>query len=339
MNIKEGLTFDDLLLVPKYSEIESRSKIDVSVKMGKFNFKHPIIPANMASILGPEMASKIIESGGLAILHRFMPLAEQISICEDLIEHYGPDNLGISVGVKEEDKKAIKQFVELGVKIVCIDIAHGDSLLCVKMTRWIRENYPNMFIIAGAIATGSGAVNLWKAGADAVRCGVGSGSICTTRIQTGNGAPLLTSLIDVAEAREKLLLTSPNKKYYIISDGGCKSPGDVCKALCFADMVMAGNIFAGAKETPSNLINIAGTSYKEYAGSSTHKASHIEGVVSIVNQSGTYNEILTKLLEGLTSGMSYQNANNLEELRKNPEFIRITNAGLIESHPHDVIVR
>ena len=152
--------------------------------------------------------------------------------------------------------------------------------------------------------------------------------------------------MDVAEVQRQMIelnrtrdsATNTTRHYPFIADGGIKNAGDVVKALCFADMVMVGNLFAGCEETPGQVMSIDGRSYKEYVGSSTHKTNHIEGVAAIVHTKGAYKDILTKLLEGLRSGCSYQGAHNLEELRDNPEFIRITNAGLKESHPHDVII-
>lgn len=218
----------------------------------------------------------------------------------------------------------------------------------IKKMRYINEQ---VFIIAGNVATGAGARRLWEAGANVVKVGVGPGSLCTTRIETGNGVPQLTALMDVAKTQKELLElwrtkdnsqypdSKTNRQFPIISDGGIKSAGDIVKALCFADMVMVGNLFAGCEETPGQILNINGQTFKEYVGSSTHKTNHIEGVAAIVPAKGSYESILTKLLEGLRSGCSYQGAENLAELRDNPEFIRITNAGLKESHPHDVTIK
>lgn len=150
--------------------------------------------------------------------------------------------------------------------------------------------------------------------------------------------PQVTALIDACEARDKLQEEYPEKKFYIISDGGIKTAGDVVKSLCFADMVMIGNLFAGCPETPGSVFSMGGKTYKEYRGSSTHKSKHVEGVIAIVPTKESFDIILQKTLEGLRSGMSYQGAHNLEELRENPQFVRITNAGLIESHPHNVIL-
>lgn len=345
--IREGLTFDDVLLVPQHSDVESRSKVDISVKWGALHFEHPIIPANMKTVTGQEMALQVIKSGGLAILHRFMEPKEQLLIASEAFDNHGNEHFAVSVGVKPSDKEMVTRFWHAGVRIVCIDIAHGDSTQCIEMVSWIKSNAKGMFIIAGNVATGEAARRLWEAGADVVKVGVGPGSLCTTRIETGNGVPQLTALMEVAEVQRQLnelerTRRYPDEKrrtYPFIADGGVKSAGDIVKALCFADMVMVGNLFAGCTETPGKTLVIDGVSYKEYVGSSTHKTNHIEGVAALVPTKGTYTSVLTKLLEGLRSGCSYQGARDLVELKDNPAFIRITNAGLKESHPHDVILR
>ena len=349
--IKEGLCFDDVLLIPQHSTVTSRSEIDLKVNWGRLQYAHPVIPANMKTIIGREMAFAIMQSGGLAILHRFLSIEEQQSIAREAIQTFGSQHFAISLGVKPEDIKNAKKFLELGVRIFCIDIAHGDSQQCVDMITDLRKLETIPFIIAGNVATGAGARRLWEAGANVVKVGVGPGSLCTTRIETGNGVPQLTALIDVAETQRQLIelyktkdkvddpYTMINRSFPFISDGGIKSAGDVVKALCFADMVMVGNVFAGCAETPGQIMSIDGRQYKEYVGSSTHKVNHIEGVAALVPVKGTYNELLTKMLEGVRSGCSYQGAANLTELKENPEFIRITGAGLKESHPHDVVLR
>jgi len=356
--IKEGFCFDDVLLIPQHSTVKSRSFVDISVKWGALHYEHPIIPANMQTVAGKEMVKAVIKSGGLAILHRFMPEIEQLQIAEEIFDDHGNEHFAVSIGVKPQDGEMAYKFRKAGVRIICIDIAHGDSEQCVEMTQWIKKNLPDMFIIAGNVATGSAAERLWRAGADAVKVGVGNGSLCTTRIETGNGVPQFTALVDVAETRTSLMLepirwknqslsgkismlkpTPIDSPMYIISDGGLKSAGDCVKALAFADMVMIGNLFAGCEEAPGKRIVIDGVSYKEYVGSSTHKTNHIEGVAALVPTKGSFNSILTKLLEGIRSGCSYQGTHNLKELQENPTFIRITNAGLKESHPHDVILK
>lgn len=345
--IREGLTFDDVLLVPQYSTVKSRADVDITVNWGGLHFEHPIIPANMKTVTGEEMALEIIKSGGLAILHRFMEPREQLQIVREIFDDHGNEHFAVSVGVKVSDRQMVDEFWRAGVRIACIDVAHGDSEQCIGMTRWIKESRPDMLVIAGNVATGAAAERLWRAGADAVKVGVGPGSLCTTRIETGNGVPQLTALMEVSLRRLALSMTHSghadgapiNRPMYIIADGGVKSAGDIVKALCLADMVMVGNLFAGCVETPGKTMVIDKIAYKEYVGSSTHKTNHIEGVAALVPAKGLYQTVLTKLLEGLRSGCSYQGAHNLKELRDNPEFIRITNAGLKESHPHDVILK
>ena len=346
--IREGLTFDDVLLVPQHSDITSRSRdVDISVKWGALDFAHPVIPANMKTVTGEDMAVRIIKSGGLAILHRFMEEKEQLLIANKIFDDHGNEHFAVSVGVKPNDREMVARFRNAGIRIVCIDIAHGDSNMCTEMVSWIKSTYPNMFVIAGNVATGEGARRLWEAGADVVKVGVGPGSLCTTRIETGNGVPQLTALMDVAEVQRQFNELErtrhyPGEKkrtYPFIADGGIKNSGDIVKALCFADMVMVGNLFAGCEEAPGRRIEIDKVSYKEYVGSSTHKTNHIEGVAALVPYKGSFQEILTKLKEGLVSGCSYQGCHDLTELKDNPTFIRITNAGLKESHPHDVILR
>lgn len=337
--LRDGLCFDDVLLIPQYSTVKSRSTVDVSVKLaGKLKYSHPVIPANMKTVTGVEMAWAVAQSGGLAVIHRFMPLEEQGWIAEDIIDNFGEKSIAVSVGVKPEDAASISFFLEKGVRVFCIDVAHGDSEQTIEMIKHIKKLDSDVTVIAGNVATGKAANRLWKAGADVVKVGVGPGSLCTTRIETGNGVPQLTALIDVADIRDQLQRNSDGRVYSIIADGGIKNAGDIVKALCFADMVMVGNLFAGAEETPGQILSIEGKTYKEYVGSSTHKSNHIEGVAALVATKGKYEDILRKLLEGLRSGCSYQGVESIGQLQEGPEFIRITNAGLKESHPHDVIL-
>ena len=363
LDVSEGLTFDDVLLRPKYSDIESRSQIDVSVKLSKgIELKHPIVPANMSSIIGLDMAEAIFLSGGMVLVHRFMPLSDQIAIPQQLVKRYGDivwNYVGLSVGVKPNDQEAVDMFVKAGTKILCIDIAHGHSKGCVEMCKYINTKHPNVFLIAGNIATYDAALDLWEAGADAVKGSVGGGSLCTTRIETANGSPTFSAVAEATLARlhitnDKLALyrstkwdegaftslsKTPNKARFIIADGGIRNAGDCVKSLAIgADLVMCGNVFAGAIETPSETVFVDGAMYRRYNGSSTHKTNHIEGVEALVPAKGKVADILQRLSEGIRSGCSYQGAHNLNELRENPEFIRISNSGLIESKPHDVRV-
>ena len=338
LNITEGLSYDDVLLVPQYSEIETRSseRVSLSAKLPKIGteLKHPIIPANMKTVFGEEMAEAVYLSGGLGFLHRFMPIEEQRSIFIGLVGRFLEDfsnHIGFSVGVKKEDYENIPGLIGIGAKIICIDIAHGDSKLCVDMCKFISTKYPDVLLVAGNVATETGAWRLWDNGADIVKCGIGGGSLCSTRIQTGNGMPMITSLDQVQNAKIKF------KDKLIIADGGVKDSGDCTKALVLADLVMAGNLFAGTEEAPGTKITKDGILYKEYAGSSTHKSSHVEGVTTFVPYKGMYANVLDKLLQGIRSGMSYQGVDNLIDLKENPQFVKISSAGYRESIPHGTL--
>lgn len=371
MKITKGYTFDDVLLVPKYSEIVSRKEVDVSVDLGKnVKLKMPIVSANMKSVTEVDMAKKMVMFGGLGLLHRFCDIETQLNFFIDAAVRYVGNsdsfqNVGCSIGIKKEDRLNVDKMVAVGCKIICIDIAHGDHYECNEMVSWIANKHPEVLIIAGNVATRAGALRLYNSGANVIKVGIGGGSLCTTRIETGNGVPQLTALEDVYNASfpdidyvsERNLMVDEmrgicqgcldnagevTRKFKIIADGGIRRAGDIVKALCFSDAVMLGNLLAGTDETPGQIVIKSKTEfnvtknikYKEYAGSSTHKTNHIEGVVAQMPHKGPVGPIIEKLLEGLKSGCSYQGAADLTELKQQPEFIQITNAGLKESHPH-----
>lgn len=329
MNIRDGLSFDDVLLVPKYSEVSSRSLVDTSINLGKkIKLEIPIISANMSSITEVQMANRMLNLGGLPILHRFCSIDKEVQMMQQCML---PSKVGCSIGVGEEEKQRAKSLIHYGCRIICIDVAHGDHKKTIEMAQFISSEYPEILLIAGNVATAKGANRLAEAGVDVIKVGIGPGAICSTRVETGNGVPQLTALDDVFLSSRT---ESGERKYKIIADGGIRSAGDCVKALCFADAVMIGNLLAGTDETPGEPISIDGKLCKEYVGSSTHKSNHIEGVKKIVNCKGSAGKIIQKLLEGIKSGCSYQGVDNINDLKNNPEFVRISNAGLIESHPH-----
>ena len=695
--IKQSYSFDDLLLVPRYSEIESRSLVNTNVEINGIIYSQPIIPANMKTVVSLEMATQLASNKSLAILHRFMSLEEQLEMVKNLLQ-FGAEYFAVSVGVLEKDKSNISNFYNAGVRVFCIDIAHGDSKHCVEMIKFIKQ-FANTTVIAGNVATGEGASRLWKAGADIVKVGIGGGcfsgdtrilmsnglyknikdveigdyvinkygnpvkvlnsfcsgikkvvafksnsfyketvvtpehkfyvgdlsslskntvksrgykdcllknnklkksklkwkelskskddvllfpkkvnfslekefiiklfkynkldfeikpsydlgylfgtflgdgcsiinekkytgkvvwyfglnendlvqklskciknifnkdvvvkttknmnivsfyykpladflnsfgkktnkklpgnliidntdynkgiydglidsdgyylkdgrievsntsvyiielfnvitsilynyvpnnsfrdnfggkfknknisfssktlksykkrqladffiikksqlkdlekeipvydltvdcdshsfiadnmivhnSTCLTRVRTANGVAQMSAIMEVYEVKKKLEKIY-DKKYYFISDGGCKEAGDICKALCFADMVMVGNLFAGTKEAPGNLITTNKGFFKEYVGSSTHKSSYVEGVKGMVPYKGDFADVLEELLEGIRSCCSYQGVNNLKDLKEDPQFLQISSSGLKESKAHDIEV-
>lgn len=350
MNIREGLTFDDVLLEPKFSAVQSRADIDLSVNLNGLKFAHPIIPANMRSIAGYAVAREAMRAKGLAILHRFEDLLKQIVIYKHLDQFataYGRNvsqHIGVSLGVNTEDREALAEWWDLGARIFCIDVAHGDSKASLEMIGYVRDyaekhraGDERYTIIAGNVATRDAALHLWHCGAHVVKVGVGPGSLCTTRVETGCGVPQLTALEDVALARH-IVAKNSAASFGIIADGGMKSAGDMVKALCFADMVMTGNLFAGCEEAPGREIQINGRRLKEYVGSSTHKTTHVEGVEAMTPVKGRFSDVLMKLTDGIRSGCSYQGVSKVGDLKKDPRFIRMTSAGRVESGPHDVTI-
>jgi len=328
--IKKSYTFDDVLLVPKYTEINSRSEVNLNTKL-YIDYELPVVASNMKTIVGKNMIEAFYKNKGLSIMHRFSSMQEQMQLINNL--NIDKDYLSVSVGVKNEDYDNVLKFIDLGINIFTLDIAHAHSKSAAEMINYIKKY--NKYVIAGNISTKESAKFLWNNGADTVKVGIGGGSICTTRIETGNGVPMLTSIMWAAEAKDEL---SNNDNYKIISDGGISKVGDIAKALCFAEMVMCGNMFAGSDETPGDIIEIDGRKYKRYDGSSTYKVNHIEGVNSIVESKGPVQNIINKIKDGLKSACSYQGVNNLNDLKINPEFVEISNSGLVESNHHNVKV-
>jgi IMP dehydrogenase len=330
MWIKEGLTFDDVTLRPKYSAIPSRADVDLSVKLPKeITLKIPIVSANMKHVTEVAMANAIGELGGLALLHRFCEPEQQIKMFK---ECKYKDNVGCSVGIKEDDLKLVDMAVKASCRIICIDVAHAHNHAVGHFCASIAERYPDVLLIAGAVATDDGTKFLAHCGVDLIRINIGAGSICTTRIQTGNGVPQLTAL-------DESYQTCNEHNALILADGGMSKPADFVKALCFSHATLTGNMLAGTDETPGSKIIVDGLAYKEYAGSSTFKNKHIEGVSGLVPYKGPVAKVVETILEGIRSGCSYQGATTLAQLRKDPQFYKISNAGLIESHAHDILVR
>jgi IMP dehydrogenase len=338
INVKKAYAFDDLLMVPKYSRIESRSNVDLSVDLGKgFKLSIPIISACMKHVTGVKMAEKLSQLGGLPILHRFCTIDEQVDMFMSL--NISDGFAGCAVGVKEEDKDRVKELVEAcKCNIICVDVAHGHSKICGDMVSWIASKYPEILLIAGNVATIEGADYLAVRGANAIRVNIGSGSLCSTRIQTGFGVPALSCLSEVYDGSFDYCNKS-KRRYKIIQDGGVKNSGDIAKSLVFSDVVMLGNLLAGTLETPGEPLMINNQMVKEYEGSSTHKSTYIEGVKGYVPFKGPVEIIIENLMQGLRSACSYQGVSNLEDFKKDVQFVEISNSGLLESRPHSIMVK
>lgn len=314
--MKQGLTFDDVLLVPKQGVLWSRKDADISSELvSGLKLDVPIVSANMPAVTEHKMAVAMRRAGGFGFLHRF----EDINI--RLGEYNTVKNLGhdcvASFGYR--DWHAVGELHFAGCTIFCLDVAHGDHQLTIKHVKEFKEIYRNCKLIVGNIATRNAAYDLYKAGVDAVKVGIGPGAACRTREVTGFGVPQLTAIMDVAQ-----MLEGTDVK--IIADGGIKNSGDIVKALAAgADTVMIGSLLAGCDEAPNP---------GEYYGNASanvngHRAP--EGIHGQVKRTGPVEDVIKELAWGIRSGLSYGGATNIQELQRNAEFIQVTAAGQLES--------
>ena len=476
MDIKEGLTFDDVLLVPKRSPIVSRSQTDLRTKLSRnIALNIPIISANMDTVTESGMAIALAREGGIGIIHRFMTIEDHVDeilrvkrsesvmieqpytikpditvqearkamiefgvsgllveeagklagiitrrditfeknvkrkvsevmtkevitakagtsieqakeilhkqrieklpviddkkrivgliTSKDILKmdeypHASKDKkgrllVGAAVGVKGDYLERTEALLEAGADVLVVDIAHGHSDNAINTVHMIKKAFPDCELVAGNVATGEGARDLIKAGVDAVKVGVGSGSICITRVVTGSGVPQLTAVIDSVKVAKDYGIP-------VISDGGVRTSGDMTKALAAgASSVMIGSLFGGTDESPGKTLVKNGKKYKMYRGMASFYASlgrkyreegpqvvdsddlndYVpEGVEAMVPYKGSVVEIVRQLAGGLRSGLSYCGAMTIPQMQKNAEFIKMTSAGYIESQPHDVDV-
>lgn len=338
--ITKGYSFDDVLIIPKYNKIYSRKDVSLKTKVTRNHWIDiPILAANMDTVCESEMAIALGKLGGLGVIHRFLTIEEQTEEVRKVKEN----NLLIAaaIGVKDLESR-VKSLVGAGANILVIDVAHGHSKRVGKAVDYLKENYPDIDIMAGNIATKDAAEYFLHKKADAVKVGIGPGSLCTTRLMAGAGVPQLTAIMDVYEATKG--------KIPICADGGIKKPADIVKAIgAGADTVMLGNLLAGTYETPGEIIEKEGKKLKKYRGSASYSASvkkaeingdadtrpiSVEGEETYIPYKGNVNPIIEKLLGGLASGMTYIGAGKMEEIIANADFIEMTNSGQEESRAH-----
>ena len=475
MDIREGVTFDDVLLVPKYSKVTSRSDTDLSTKLSKnISLNIPLISANMDTVTESSMAVTVAREGGIGIIHRFLTIEQQVNevlkvkrsgsiiienpytinseltikdafsimnekqvsgllvtdsnskiigilterdvlfespdssklvkelLTKDVVtaklgvdleqvkeilkhnrieklpivddnnhvkglitsqdisnlEKYpnaskdkkGRPLVGSAVGVKGDFMERSEALINAGADVLVVDIAHGHSENAINTVKNIKKAFPDCELIAGNVATANGTEDLIKAGVDAVKVGVGSGSICITRVITGSGVPQLTAVFDCAEVGN-------DHGIPIISDGGTRNSGDATKALAAgAASIMVGSILGGTDESPGSTITKNGKRFKIYRGMASLAASMgrrsketgtfeladdlndyvAEGVEAMVPYKGSVTEIITQITGGIRSGLSYCGASNIKQMQENAEFIKISRAGFAESQSHDV---
>ena len=331
MKFKEAVTYDDMLMVPQYSDITSRSQVDIGSNLGHRNFSLPIMASPMDTVSEGEMAIAMDKAGGLAVLHRYNSIAEQHDMATQV-----NGQVAAAIGVTGDYLERAEAIIAAGVDILCIDVAHGHHILMKKALETLRDEYDNnIYIIAGNVCTLEGINDLADWGANAVRCNIGGGSICSTRLVTGHGLPGLQTIFDCART---------DRDVAIIADGGIKTSGDIVKALAAgADFVMCGSLLAGTTESPGKVISLSDNSrVKEYRGMASkdaqldwrNKSSTPEGVASYIPYKGSVKEILSDLEGGIRSGLSYTGARDLTELRHKVEWARQTSAGTQESGTH-----
>ena len=475
MEIREGLTFDDVLLVPKFSDISSRSQTNLSTKLSRnISLNVPLISANMDTVTEAPMAVIMAREGGIGIIHRFLTIEEEVNqvlkvkrsgsvmienpytiqpeqtiqnafnlmdekgvsglvvtnadstlagilterdvlfessnssklvmelMTKDVITaHVGIDMeqaklvlknnrieklplidennhvkglitsqdiadlekypdaskdkkgrplVGAAVGVKGDFMERTEALIEAGTDVLVVDIAHGHSENAINTVKNIKKAFPDCELIAGNVATSKGTEDLIKAGVDAVKVGVGSGSICITRVITGSGVPQLTAVLDCAKIGKKHDIP-------IISDGGTRTSGDATKALAAgASSIMVGSILGGTDESPGSTITKNGKRFKIYRGMASLGASIgrksketgtldltedlndyvAEGVEAMVPYKGSVTDLIVQITGGIRSGLSYCGAHNIKQMHENAEFIKMSGAGFAESQPHDV---
>ena len=334
MKFKEAVTYDDMLLVPQYSDITSRGDVTISSYLGHREFKLPIISSPMDTVSEEQMALAMDKAGGLAVLHRYNTIAEQQKMAGTVVNQTG--RVAAAIGVTGDYLERAEALIATGVDVLCVDVAHGHHSLMKKALTTLREEYDNnIYIMAGNVCTLEGINDVSDWGADAVRCNIGGGSICSTRIVTGHGLPGLQTIFDCART---------DREVSIIADGGIKTSGDIVKALAAgADFVMCGSLLAGTTESPGIIVSQPdGTRMKEYRGMASrdaqidwrNKSSTPEGVASYIPFKGSVGDILDDLEGGIRSGFSYSGARNLSDLRRKAEWARQTSAGALESSTH-----
>ena len=321
-------TFNDVLIRPTYSEVSTRKDVDLTSDFGCFKLALPIISANMKHITGPSMAIEMSLNGGMGILHRFNTIEQSIEDFKNV------QCAGVSIGVQEEDKKRFHALYEIGARIFCIDVANGYCKKVKDMLHWLSV-VKDIYIIAGNIATPEAAIDLSFWGAHAIKIGIGPGSMCQTRKNTGVGVPQLYALQTCYDE-----LKNRGYKTKIIADGGIKSVGDVAKAMKYADATMIGSFISGTTECPGDVYkNAHGQYYKVYAGSASGEnktsngqpADFVEGMVAEVPFRGHVKYILKEIREGLQSAFSYVGATNLQEFKTKCTFNFISGSGRTES--------
>ena len=367
LSVRDALTFDDVLLEPAYStvlphEVSTRTRLTRALTLGV-----PIASSAMDTVTEAETAIAMARAGGIGVIHKNLdPAAQAREVQRVKAAQSRPEQAGAhpdasvddngrllaaaAVGVGADRDARVGALVEAGVDVIVVDTAHGHSRGVIDAVTAIKQRWPDLQVIAGNVATAAATTALIEAGADAVKVGIGPGSICTTRVVAGVGVPQITAIADCAAA-------AAEHDVPIIADGGVKFSGDVVKAIAAgAHVVMVGSLFAGTAEAPGTEVLYQGRTYKAYRGMGSVGAMEAgssdryfqegrdsrklvpEGIEGRVPARGPLAETLYQLVGGLRAGMGYTGSADIDALRTTARFVRITAAGLRESHVHDVVV-
>ena len=368
-NFPLGLTFDDVLLLPGYADF-SRGDIDLSTKLTKrITLTAPFVSAPMDTVTEYELAIALAELGGIGIIHRNLSIEDQAKHVAKVVKK----NLivGAAVGASGNYQERVEALIKAGVSILVVDSAHGYTKQIIDAIKFIKKKYPKIDVMGGNIATYDGAEALIAAGADCLRVGMGPGAICTTRIISGMGVPQITAL-------QEVVLSASKHKIPVIADGGIKYSGDMVKAFAAgASAVMMGSFFASTSESPGKKVTLTKAQvphrfqsifqknkteyvFKEYRGMGSIGAMIIgtkiksedeyhgkdykdrvlvaEGVEGLVPVKGTVQSVIDQAIGGIKSGMYYVGSKTIPQLAKEAQFLQITQASLVESHPHSLLI-
>lgn len=332
----EAITFDDVLLVPSYNHHESRRVVSIGMqdRLAQLSLDLPVISSNMDTITESNMANFMHDKGGIGALHRFMSIEDNIKefkLCRGRVF--------VSVGCTDAELQRAEALRDAGADFFCVDVAHAHAKYVGKTLKSLRALLGSRCIMAGNVATYAGADYLASCGADIIKAGIGGGSVCSTRIKTGFGIPMLTCIQDCARTDRS-----------IVADGGIRTSGDIVKALAFgADFVMIGGMLAGTEPTPGKIITKEdGLKVKRYRGMASREAQEdflgqmhewktAEGVATEVPYKDNQDAIIADIVGGLRSGLTYAGADTITELQRKLNYVVVTQAGRIESLPHKLM--
>lgn len=340
MNGSLNYSLDDVLLAPSFSTIESRSDVDLSCSIGNLGFSNPLVSSPMDTVTEAPFAWEMVTQGGFPIIHRYMTTWLQAQHVKRVVSAFiskelEAPNVGAAIGISGNWIERARALVDAGASALCIDVSHGHHQRVGRVLLALRREFGNEFVlIAGNVATAEGFRFLADNGADAIRVGIGNGSICSTRLQCGVGVPQATAIASCAEVKGDTKL---------IADGGCKTPGDIVKSLALgADMVILGSMLAACDESPGKTKIVNGKLTKVYRGMASGQAQRdyngsvrsVEGIATRIPTKGKAAVVISNMCDNLRAGLSYCGARNINELQMRARFIQASHSSLRESNTH-----